>query len=110
MREEESIFEVDHICLEVGDFSLKDISFVLRKGYITGLVGANGSGKSTLIKAIANEYSIKAGTITMDGYDHVHQKRLFADGIKPFQQRDLCRILSRDAWSHPCTDRQLYDE
>ena len=55
MREEESIFEVDHICLEAGDFSLKDISFVLRKGYITGLVGANGSGKSTLIKAISEK-------------------------------------------------------
>ena len=90
--------------------ALDRVNFTAYPGEYIGIIGHTGSGKSTLIKAIANEYSIKAGTITMDGYDHVYQKRLFADGIKPFQQRDLCRILSRDAWSHPCTDRQLYDE
>ena len=110
MREEESIFEVDHICLEAGDFSLKDISFVLRKGYITGLVGANGSGKSTLIKAIANEYSIKAGTITMDGYDHVYQKRLFADGIG-YVTADLHYFQdSMNIWDHLDVIKPLYEQ
>ena len=110
MREEESIFEVDHICVEVGDFSLKDISFVLRKGYITGLVGANGSGKSTLIKAIANEYSIKAGTITMDGYDHVYQKRLFADGIG-YVTADLHYFQdSMNIWDHLDVIKPLYEQ
>ena len=110
MREEESIFEVDHICLEVGDFSLKDISFVLRKGYITELVGASGSGKSTLIKAIANEYSIKAGTITMDGYDHVYQKRLFADGIG-YVTADLHYFQdSMNIWDHLDVIKPLYEQ
>ena len=33
---------------------LKDVSFSVNKGTITGLLGANGCGKTTLIKAICN--------------------------------------------------------
>ncbi len=34
---------------------LREVSFSLRQGCITGLLGANGSGKSTLLKAICNQ-------------------------------------------------------
>jgi ABC-2 type transport system ATP-binding protein len=34
------------------DFSLKDVSFELKKGTVTGFVGQNGSGKTTTIKSI----------------------------------------------------------
>jgi ABC-2 type transport system ATP-binding protein len=33
-------------------FRLKDVSFALPKGYISGFIGPNGSGKTTTIKAI----------------------------------------------------------
>ena len=35
-------------------FALKDVSFVLPRGYIMGLIGPNGAGKTTIIKLIMN--------------------------------------------------------
>lgn len=37
MREEESIFEVDHICLEAGDFSLRIFPLYCEKDISQGL-------------------------------------------------------------------------
>jgi len=46
---------------------LRDISFALHPGEVTGLVGSNGAGKSTLIKAILGLTDVQAGTISIDG-------------------------------------------
>lgn len=67
MREEETIFKVDHICLE-------------------------------------------AGTITMDGYDHVYQKRLFSDGIG-YVTADLHYFQdSMNIWDHLDVIKPLYEQ
>lgn len=34
------------------DFSLKNVSFAVKKGTVMGLIGANGSGKTTILKSI----------------------------------------------------------
>lgn len=36
-------------------------------GQVTALVGPNGSGKSTVLKGLANQLSIDAGTVLLDG-------------------------------------------
>ena len=38
-------------------------------GAVTALVGPNGSGKSTLLKGLANQLSLDAGTVLLDGRD-----------------------------------------
>ena len=44
-------------------FKVKDVSFTVEKGSITGLVGPNGSGKSTVIKAICGFHYPTSGHI-----------------------------------------------
>nr|WP_041318142.1 manganese/iron ABC transporter ATP-binding protein [Hyphomicrobium nitrativorans] len=46
-----------------GHLALRDMSFALQGGTITGLVGVNGSGKSTLFKAIMGFVRPTRGTI-----------------------------------------------
>ena len=46
---------------------LKGVSFAVRKGQITCLIGVNGSGKSTILKAIMRLAPIQAGQILIDG-------------------------------------------
>lgn len=46
---------------------LGNVSFDLRAGDRTAVLGANGAGKSTLLKCLAQEYTPSAGAITLGG-------------------------------------------
>lgn len=59
--------ELKNVNYKKKDFELKDISFAVPKGMITGLVGRNGAGKTTLIHIIANNLNRDSGTILYDG-------------------------------------------
>lgn len=48
-------------------FNLKGISFSLKKGSFTGIIGPNGSGKTTLFKGISGELMVKSGSIKLNG-------------------------------------------
>lgn len=47
--------------------AVKGISFEVRKGEITALIGANGAGKSTTIKTIVGLLQPREGKIELDG-------------------------------------------
>ncbi len=47
--------------------ALKEVSFILRKGEILGLVGDNGAGKSTLVKIIRGALIPTSGAIYIEG-------------------------------------------
>lgn len=42
---------------------LDNISFDLKEGMITGLVGRNGSGKTTLLKSLCGIYDMDGGSL-----------------------------------------------
>lgn len=67
----ENILEINKLCKSYGDFSLKDVSFALPKGYIMGFVGQNGSGKTTTIRSILNMAKADSGKISVFGLDSV---------------------------------------
>ncbi|MFE7195096.1 ABC transporter ATP-binding protein [Microbacterium oxydans] len=48
---------------------LHDVTFELRPGTITALVGPSGSGKSTLARLLPRFYDVTAGAITIGGHD-----------------------------------------
>jgi rhamnose transport system ATP-binding protein len=47
--------------------ALNDVSFMLRAGEVTALVGENGAGKSTIVKILTGIYSPDAGDVTVGG-------------------------------------------
>ena len=49
------------------DWILKDISFSLRKGSITAIVGSSGSGKSTAISLLCGFAKPQKGCLSLDG-------------------------------------------
>jgi len=48
---------------------LKDVSFNMKKGTVTALVGSSGSGKSTIADLIPRFYDVVGGSVTIDGVD-----------------------------------------
>ena len=57
------IVEVKNICKTYQAFQMKDVSFSLEEGRITGFIGRNGAGKSTTIKAMLNLIHTDGGKI-----------------------------------------------
>ena len=49
--------------------AVQDISFTVRKGAITTIVGSNGSGKTTTMKALTGLLAAQSGKIVMNGQD-----------------------------------------
>lgn len=49
--------------------ALNEVSFVLRPGTVTALVGASGSGKTTLLNLLPRFYEPDSGRITINGVD-----------------------------------------
>ncbi len=76
---------------------LRDVSFAIRPGELTGLIGSNGSGKTTLFRAILGLQALSAGRVLLAGrprarrnplIGYVPQKFLL-DPDMPLRARDL---------------------
>lgn len=66
----EVIFEHVDFCYPDGEEAvLKDISFSVRAGQTTAIIGSTGSGKSTLIQLIPRFYDVTGGRVLIDGVD-----------------------------------------
>ncbi len=58
--------------------SLDNVSLIIEKGSIFGLIGSNGSGKSTLLRILCGVYRQDTGDVLYDGipvYEHTDVKR-----------------------------------
>ncbi|MBP1047402.1 ABC transporter ATP-binding protein [Enterococcus sp. BWM-S5] len=64
-----TLLDVKNITKEYPSFAIRDISFIIPKGKIIGLIGKNGAGKSTTLKSILNLIPIDHGEIEMFGKD-----------------------------------------
>lgn len=77
----EPILELKGVSKRFKDFTLKDISFTLERGYIMGFIGPNGAGKSTTIKLIMNLLKRDAGEIKVFGLDNIKHEKEVKDRI-----------------------------
>lgn len=64
---------LDRLAKNYPSFSLKDVSFSVPPGFISGFIGVNGSGKTTTLKSIMNIVRPDSGVVTFEGRDlHAH--------------------------------------
>jgi zinc/manganese transport system ATP-binding protein len=65
---DDPVLEVDKISVSFsGRMILDNVSFEIRKGEFTGLIGSNGVGKTTLLRAILGIQRLNAGEIRVTG-------------------------------------------
>ncbi|RTM09809.1 MAG: sugar ABC transporter ATP-binding protein [Hyphomicrobiales bacterium] len=50
-----------------GVYALNDVSFVVRKGSVHGVIGENGAGKSTLMRVLSGAFLANEGEVVVDG-------------------------------------------
>ena len=75
------MLEVSHVAKKMKKFQIKDVSFTVPEGYITGLVGKNGAGKTTIIRLILDLTGKSKGSITLDGMDSVRDGISFRNHV-----------------------------
>ena len=94
----EEILSVERVSVRLsGREVLRDVSFAIRPGEFTGLIGSNGAGKTTLLRVILGLQPANAGRVLIDGrprsrrsalIGYVPQKFLL-DPDMPLRARDL---------------------
>ena len=62
-----NIVELRNVCKAYPAFRLKNVSFSLEAGKITGFIGRNGAGKTTTIKSMLNLIHTDSGEISYFG-------------------------------------------
>ena len=73
----ETVIEFSNVTKAFKGFAVKNLSFKVEKGFVTGFVGANGAGKSTTIKLIMNLLTPDNGDVKVFGMDYkTHEKEI----------------------------------
>ena len=62
-------------------FTLKDVSFTVPAGSVTGLVGRNGAGKSTTLKSLLGLVHPEGGEVRFCGMDTAENEKAFKEEI-----------------------------
>lgn len=64
------MIEVSHLTRRYGDLTaVDDVSFVIGRGEVVGLLGHNGAGKTTIMKMMTGFLEPSGGTIRVDGFE-----------------------------------------
>lgn len=66
----ENIVEVRNLTKQFKGFALNNLNFDIKKGFITGFIGANGAGKTTTIRCLMDLIRSDQGDIRVFGQSH----------------------------------------
>lgn len=96
-----SILEVKDLCKNYPQFSLKNVSFSLEQGKITGFIGRNGAGKTTTLKSIFGLIHPDGGSVRFFDKDFAHDEAeikqktaLVSGGIDHYLHKKLKSITA----------------
>ena len=73
------MIEVKNLCVDLGEFVLKDITLDIEEGEYFIILGPTGAGKTVLLESIAGLYPIKSGEIWLRGKE--------VTGVEPERRR-----------------------
>lgn len=80
----ESEIEFDNVWFRYGDkWTLKGLSFTVKKGQTVAIVGPTGAGKSTIVQLLPRLYDVHQGEIRIDGKP-----------IQAYTQRSLRELIA----------------
>ena len=109
------IVEVKNICKTYQAFQMKDVSFSLEEGRITGFIGRNGAGKSTTIKAMLNLIHTDSGKIFFFGMPlagneaKIKQRVGYSTGVVSwFPRKTIKKIVSTTKSFYSNWDEDAY--
>lgn len=77
----ENVIELRNIHNEFKDFKIENLSMEVKKGFVTGFIGANGAGKSTTIKIIMNLLKPAKGEVNVFGLDYAKNEKAIKERI-----------------------------
>ncbi len=69
------ILSVQNLSKKYENFTLKNVSLTLEKGYIMGFIGRNGAGKTTTLKAMLNLVHADSGSVSILGKDYLKNEQ-----------------------------------
>ncbi len=114
-----TIVEVRDLVKRYPSFELKNVSFSLESGRITGFIGRNGAGKTTTIKSMLNMIHPDGGTVcyfgmpVADNEAEIKKRIGYSTGTVSWYPRkkicDLTDIVKRfyDTWDEEAYRRYL---
>ncbi|GAA0463766.1 ABC transporter ATP-binding protein [Alkalibacillus silvisoli] len=112
----ENVVELKNVTKKFNGFSVNNIDFKVKKGFVTGFIGANGAGKSTTIKMMMNLLKPDEGEVNLFGLDYkTHEKEIkerigfVYDGNVFFEGLNLKDIKRIVAPAYKQWDDQLFN-
>lgn len=94
-----AIVKLNGVCKAYPSFNLRDVSFQLEEGKITGFIGRNGAGKTTSIKAMLNLVHADSGEVRFFGMhlkEHeteIKQRIGYSNGTVSWYPRKMIREI-----------------
>ena len=76
--------------------AVDDVSFEIKKGKVTGIIGHSGSGKSTLVRQLVRQLPIEEGTLYLNGIE-----------IESFDQENVRKHVSYVPQEHMLFSRSV---
>ncbi|WP_174614836.1 phenol-soluble modulin export ABC transporter ATP-binding protein PmtA [Virgibacillus ihumii] len=71
----EDTVKLEHVNKAFDGFGLNDVSFSVKKGFVTGFIGPNGSGKTTTIKLLMDLLKRDSGELNIFGLDNANHSK-----------------------------------
>ena len=109
------IAELRNVCKTYPEFRLKNVSFSLEAGKITGFIGRNGAGKTTTIKSMLNLIHTDSGEISYFGMPlmghetEIKQRIGYSTGtISWYPRKRISEIVSVTKSFYPGWDENAY--
>lgn len=108
--------EVRSLCKRYSAFTLDNVSFAVRTGSVTGLIGANGAGKTTTLKAITglirSEGEVNVFGTPLAGNEHAVKRAIgyIGGGFRYYPQKRVRTVARAVSGCYPDWNQTRFED